>query len=125
MSREDLSHVASGRTPWRTWIQLRRRLVATVPARRARPDLVGAASRAEPLPLPDAWMEEEAKRHLLILCQWLQDRLAKPVRVHRLPDGSRRIDVFGSVAYLVHPTRRKVATGTVVDHRFEPLDCVF
>jgi len=125
MSREDLSHVASGRTPWRTWIQLRRRLVAAAPTRRARPDLVTAASRAESPTLPDAWMEQEAKRQLLILCQWLQDRLANPVRVHRLPDGSRRIEVFGSVTYLVHPSHRKVATGTMIDHRFESFSCAF
>ena len=125
MSREDLSHVASGRTPWRTWIQLRRRLVATVPVSRERPDLVGAANRAVPPPLPDVAMEQEAKRQVLILCQWLQERMANPVRVHRLPDGSRRIDVFGSVAYLVHPPHRNVATGAMIDHRFESFSCNF
>jgi hypothetical protein len=76
------SHVSSGRTPWRRQLQLR--LFPVRPDDEPVPvcTLSHAARRIE---ADGAWQlhqRDETQRCLRVLCEWLDDHLADPVRVN-------------------------------------------
>ena len=125
MSQNDLSHMSSGRIPWRRLFQLRH----NSPARDAEPKPVlslGSASKSAEPPLYMAdWQQFEAKRRLTTLCEWLDDRLDQAAHTSAISKHLRRITVFESLAYEINTDRRSIVSGTLVQGRYEPNNVVF
>ena len=84
-----------------------------------------AAQRVAPIALPDFWQHQEAKRRLVVLCDWLEKRLAKPVRIRRLDGHARRIEVFESLTYTVRPQGKYIFSGELHDGHNVPTDYNF
>lgn len=101
----------SAQTPWRTSVQLR-----TQPSQSPRPqlhksELINAAKRVAPIKLDFPWQGKEAKRRLVVFCEWLDEQLANPIQSRSLGNGIRRIKVFGAIAYVIDTIENGIYVG--------------
>jgi hypothetical protein len=125
MSRIDLSHISKGRTPWRRIFQLRPDAPAKLAELRPVLTLSSAARNAEPPTYFSSWQRDEAKHRLLVLCEWLDDRLEKPAHVTALSKGARRVTVFDSLAYSIYTDDRFIISGTLQNGHYEASNFAF
>jgi len=115
MSRNDLTHMSKGRTPWRRHFQLRSKPVPKEIDPEPVTTLSYAARTAEPPTyLPD-WQRQEALRRLLILCEWLDERLDRPAHTYSKRKDYRQVHVFDGLYYSINYEDRYIASGTLVN----------
>lgn len=84
-----------------------------------------AALRADVSCPPASWQPDEAARRLMLLCSWIQEHLDNPLCITELSSETRRIEVFGALAYQVEPQKREISVGKLIDGAFEPYPYVF
>ncbi len=127
MSREHLDHIAEGRAPWSRWIQLR-----AVPPKKAAlhvdpESLVSAAANTAPpnLVRGSAWHGLEAKRRLIQLCEWLDNRLNRPTCVDNTDPFKRYVTVFETLCYEIDFKQCRVSVGTDMESEFRWENHVF
>ncbi|MDD5395624.1 MAG: PcfJ domain-containing protein [Thiothrix sp.] len=72
-----------------------------------------AARNAKPPSFLPSWQRDEAKLRLVLLCEWLDDKLDKPAKVSRVSKNVRRITIFEGLAYTVNSEKRSVISGTI------------
>src|SRR4030065_322196 len=125
MNQANIPSVTNGRTPWRPTMQLRSQNGTKASLCRHTMGLGYAAQRVAPIALPDFWQHQEAKRRLVVLCDWLEKRLAKPVRIRRLDGHARRIEIFESLTYTVRPQGKYIFSGELHDGHNVPTDYNF
>lgn len=112
MSRNPQSPVAQGRVSWSPRLQLRLFSHGLEPSQQTGQRTLGqAARRVAPPVLPLRCQSEEAKRYLVLLCDWLEERLERPLKITRLPGNSRRITVFSSLTYTIRMDGRYIVSG--------------
>lgn len=107
--------IDDGRIPWRSAVQLRRQPEHHAALRPLITGLARAAQRAAPPEFPDSWQRLEAKRRLVVVCDWLEECLARPIRVRRLGGRVRRIEVFEALTFTIDPKERFIASGELRD----------
>lgn len=115
MNQANIPSVTKERTPWRSTMQLRTQNGAKASLCRHTMGLGYAAQRVAPIALPDFWQRQEAKRRLVVVCNWLEKRLSKPVRIRRLNGNARRIEVFESLTYTIRPQEKHIVSGELHD----------
>ncbi len=103
--------IDDGRIPWRSAMQLRRQPERHAALRPLAMGLARAAQRAAPPEFPDSGQRLEAKRRLVVVCEWLEERLDRPIRVRSLGDRVRRVEVFESLTFTIDPKDRCITSG--------------
>lgn len=125
MNQANIPSVTKVRTPWRSTMQLRTQNGAKASLCRHTMGLGHAAQRVAPIALPDSWQRQEAKHRLVVVCNWLEGRLSKPVRIRRLTGNARRIEVFESLTYTIRPQEKHIFSGELRDGHNVPTDYNF
>lgn len=125
MSRDDLIDMSKGRTPWRRHFQLRSKQTPKEFEPEPVSTLSFAARTAEPPTyLPD-WQRQEALRRLVVLCEWLDERLDRPAHTYTKRKDYRQVHVFGGLYYSINYQDRHMAAGTLVDGQQTHTDVLF
>lgn len=117
--------IDDGRVPWRSAVQLRRQPEHHASQRPLAAGLADAARRVALPEFPDFSQQLEAKRRLIAVCNWLEERLAKPIRVRNLGGRVRRIEVFESLTFTIDPKERCITCGELCDGEHVFSDHVF
>lgn len=119
MSRQNLFANATGRTPWRPWVQLREVAPRGDTIKHGFPFLTDAASKVSRQPEQRDWHWDDVRFRLKVLCDWLEKRLPNPVRTRKLKGGGKRVDLFNTVTYTFLPNMQGVLAGKLVGGRYE------
>lgn len=101
----------SAQTPWRTSIQLRAQASRKPYLQLFKSELINAAKRVAPIKLDFPWQGKEAKRRLIVFCEWLDKQLANPIQSRSLGNGIRRIKVFGAITYVIDTIENAIYVG--------------
>jgi hypothetical protein len=112
-------------SPWRPSIQLRAQSSRKPHFQLYKSELIHAAKRVAPIKLDFPWQEKEAKRWLIVFCEWLDEQLANPIRSRSLGIGVRRIKVLGVIAYVIDTIENGIYVGEWRDGKLIETAAIF
>ncbi len=109
-------HASTGRIPWQAWMQLRHTAIPLSACQAAPPgSLRNAARGAQPGGHLTPHQREQARTLLYLVCAWLDERLAKPVRVRKASRTERIISILDGIGYRIDHEQRTISAG-MFDH---------
>ena len=111
--------------PWRPSIQLRAQASRNPHPQHYKSELIQAAKRVAPIKLDFPWQGKEAKRRLIVFCEWLDEQLANPIQSRSLGNGIRRIKVFGAIAYVIDTIENGIYVGEWRDGKLIETAAIF